>query len=126
MKHLSFRSDFQTIGMTAAVLLLASCGGGSGDIPTGAFGTSVPATLTPVAATPVSALPPPTATQADTTTPIAVASTTAGSTAGTVTGFGSVIVDGKRIDDNAAIPQAEADDGLLKNVELKLGHHVEV
>ena len=126
MKHLSFRSDFQITSMAAAVLLLASCGGGSGDGPIGAFGTSAPATSTPVAATPVGTLPAPVATQADTAAPIAAASTATGSTAGTVTGFGSVIVDGKRIDDNAATPQAEADDGLLKNVELKLGHHVEV
>ena len=62
----------------------------------------------------------------DPATPVAGPGTATGGTAGTVTGFGSVIVDGRRIDDNAVTPQTEADDGTLVKVEMKLGHHVEV
>lgn len=46
--------------------------------------------------------------------------------AGTVTGFGSVIVDGVRIDNHAAVSGKELEDGSIKPVELKLGHHVEI
>ena len=46
--------------------------------------------------------------------------------AGTVTGFGSVIVDGVRIDNHAAASGKELEDGSIKPVELKLGHHVEI
>lgn len=45
---------------------------------------------------------------------------------GTVTGFGSVIVDGVRIDNSAAVAGKERDDGSVEAVELKLGQHVEV
>lgn len=45
---------------------------------------------------------------------------------GTVDGFGSLIVDGKRIDNHAVIAQTEKDNGVLGNVEVKLGHRVEV
>ena len=124
MNHLLFQSGFQVTSVAAAVLLLASCGGGSGDAITSAFGTSAPVAASPVAATPVATASPTAATPADTATPVAVAGTA--STAGTITGFGSVIVDGKRIDDTAVIPHAEADDGVLKIVEMKLGHHIVV
>lgn len=131
MKHLSIQSDFRITGIAAAVFLLASCGGGSSGGTISALGTSAPvtttpATATPVTATPVGTLPPATTTSADTAAVVAAASTATGSTSGTVTGFGSVIVDGKRIDDTAVTPQTEADDGLMKNGEIKLGHHVEV
>lgn len=45
---------------------------------------------------------------------------------GTVDGFGSLIVDGKRIDNHGVLAQTEKDNGVLGNVELKLGHRVEV
>lgn len=45
---------------------------------------------------------------------------------GTVDGFGSLIVDGKRIDNHGVIAQAERENGVLGNVDVKLGHRVEV
>jgi hypothetical protein len=45
---------------------------------------------------------------------------------GTVTGFGSLIVDGVRIDDKLVAAFKERIDGALSHVELKLGQHVEV
>lgn len=45
---------------------------------------------------------------------------------GTVTGFGSVIVDGVRIDNQAVAAAREAEDGGIQPVELKLGQHVEI
>lgn len=46
--------------------------------------------------------------------------------AGTVTGFGSIIVDGKRIDNHAVAAGRELEDGSIRPVELKLGQHVEI
>ncbi len=45
---------------------------------------------------------------------------------GTVTGFGSLIVDGVRINNSGAAAGKEHDDGTVEVVELKLGQHVEV
>ncbi|MEO7497547.1 MAG: DUF5666 domain-containing protein, partial [Massilia sp.] len=45
---------------------------------------------------------------------------------GTVTGFGSVIVDGVRIENAAVAANKEKIDGTLELAELKLGQHVEV
>ncbi|MBI3713929.1 MAG: hypothetical protein HY253_13350 [Burkholderiales bacterium] len=45
---------------------------------------------------------------------------------GTVDGFGSLIVDGKRIDNHGVTAQVEKENGNLTNVEVKLGHKVEV
>jgi len=45
---------------------------------------------------------------------------------GTVTGFGSVIVDGQRIDNRGIAAAREFDDGSIRVVALKLGQHVEV
>ena len=45
---------------------------------------------------------------------------------GTVTGFGSLIVDGVRINNSGAAAGKEHDDGSVDAVELKLGQHVEV
>jgi hypothetical protein len=45
---------------------------------------------------------------------------------GTVTGFGSVIVDGVRIDDKAVSAGKEKADGTITAAELKIGQHVEV
>ena len=45
---------------------------------------------------------------------------------GTLTGFGSIIVDGTRIDNHAVAAGREIEDGSMRPVELKLGQHVEV
>ena len=45
---------------------------------------------------------------------------------GTVTGFGSVIVDGKRVDDRNVVAGIEREDGKVEAAELKVGQHVEV
>ncbi len=50
----------------------------------------------------------------------------AATVSGTVTGFGSVIVDGVRIDNHAVAAGREIEDGSIRPVELKLGQHVEV
>lgn len=84
--------------MTAAVL--SACGGGGGGS----------ASSTPVATAPAPA-------------PVTAGVSTV---AGTVTGFGSVIVDGVRIDDSTVAAGKELDDGTVQHVELKLGQHVEV
>lgn len=55
-------------------------------------------------------------------------STQAGTTSvsGTVTGFGSVIVDGVRIDDSGVTASADTEDDSVLPVEIKIGQHVEV
>ncbi len=45
---------------------------------------------------------------------------------GTVTGFGSVIVDGVRVDNQGVAAGREVEDGGTLPVELKLGQHVEI
>src|SRR5450830_1456939 len=85
--------------ITAAVL--AACGGGGG-------GTSAPVT-TP--APPVSTVP---------------AAPGQSTVSGTVTGFGSVILDGVRIDNSAVVAGKLLENGTVRQVELKLGQHVEV
>jgi hypothetical protein len=45
---------------------------------------------------------------------------------GTVTGFGSLIIDGVRIDDKSVAAGKEGPDGAVSSVELKLGQHVDV
>jgi hypothetical protein len=59
---------------------------------------------------------------ANTTTP----TSTTQSAIGTVTGFGSVYVDGVKIEDATAAVTRENWDGTLSNVALQLGHHVRV
>lgn len=49
-----------------------------------------------------------------------------GVASGSVSGFGSVIVDGVEYDDSAATRQAEDASGTLRNVALKLGQRVRV
>jgi hypothetical protein len=85
------------IGAACAAAILAACGGGGG------AGSSAP----PVAEAPTVLL---------------------GSSvvSGTVTGFGSVIVDGVRIDDKAVAAGKERVDGTIVAAELKLGQHVEI
>lgn len=85
--------------ITAAVLV--ACGGGGGS--------------TPVAVTPA---PP--------VVPAAPAVLGQSIVSGTVTGFGSLIVDGVRIDNSAVIAGKALENGSVKQMELKLGQHVEV
>ena len=90
---------FTALSFLAAVCvagMLSACGGGGG--------YSSPAVYTP---------PPPTALGNATIS-------------GTVTGFGSLIVDGKRIDNHAVAAGKEHEDGTVVAVELKLGQHVDV
>jgi RNase P/RNase MRP subunit p29 len=47
-------------------------------------------------------------------------------TSGIVTGFGSVIVDGIRINNHAVNSEVEREDGSVVSKELKLGQHVEI
>lgn len=61
--------------------------------------------------------------QASTPAPLQLGTLT---TSGTVTGFGSVIVDGVRIDDRTVVAGVEQEDGSVINTELKLGQHVDV
>ena len=77
--------------------ILSACGGGGS-------GYSTPTAVTP---------PPPIASGSPTIS-------------GTVTGFGSLIVDGKRIDNHAVAAGKEHEDGAVVTVELKLGQHVDV
>jgi hypothetical protein len=62
-------------------------------------------------------------TSATVSTPVTPSSSTM---SGTVTGFGSIIVDGVRINDRAAVAGIEKEDGSVRSAEVKLGHHVEV
>lgn len=54
------------------------------------------------------------------------ASTGSPTVSGTVTGFGSVIVDGVRVDDRGTVAGMEGDDNSVANVELKIGQSVEI
>ncbi|MBA5638028.1 hypothetical protein H3H37_13285 [Duganella sp. LX20W] len=54
------------------------------------------------------------------------ADTSFSSMSGTVTGFGSLIVDGVRIDNHAVLADSMDADGTTQPTELKLGQHVEV
>lgn len=85
------------IAAATTALILTACGGGS------STGTAPQA---PVAAAPV----------------LLGTSTSSG----TVTGFGSVIVDGVRIDDRNVVAGVEQEDGSVMNTELKIGQHVDV
>lgn len=119
MKNSRSPVSFLLAAGTAAVL--AACGGGSG-----APVSASPAAATAPAPAPVSTPAPPAAlTPAPPLepTPTSVGQSTV---SGTVTGFGSVIVDGVRVDDSAVAAGRELDDGRIERVELKLGQHVEI
>lgn len=96
MKNKQTQSCLLLAACAAAVL--AACGGGSG---------------TPAASTPSASNPP----------PVLLGQSTV---SGTVTGFGSVIVDGVRIDNSSVAAGKEHDDGTVEAAELKLGQHVEI
>jgi hypothetical protein len=59
-------------------------------------------------------------------TPTSSPTSTTQSAIGTVTGFGSVYVDGVKIEDASAPVTRENWDGTMSNVALQLGHHVRV
>jgi len=87
------------LALLAALALTAGCGGGGGDSPA-------------------------TATSGTTTPPVTTTAATA-FTQGTITGFGSVIVNGVRFDDTGVEPVG--DDGLKTTLSaLRLGMRVEV
>lgn len=92
------RPIFQKTLMAAACcsLLLTACGGGSSS------STATPGSSNSSAASGQSTV------------------------AGTVTGFGSVIVDGVRVDNHAVAAGKEIEDGSIQPAELKLGQHVEI
>lgn len=90
------RSQSQLLALSA-VLSVSACGGGG----------SSSSTVTPVAQEP----------EVVQGAPMIV---------GTVDGFGSLIVDGKRIDNRGVIAQTEKEHGVLGNVDVKLGHRVEI
>jgi hypothetical protein len=84
------------IGAACAGVILAACGGGGGS-------ATAPAPTAPA--------------------PVILGTSTV---SGTVTGFGSLIIDGVRIDDKLVAAGKERADGVVSAVELKLGQHVEV
>ena len=51
-------------------------------------------------------------------------SATNASTSGTITGFGSVIIDGVRIDDHSVLSMLEKEDGTLVPTQMKIGQQV--
>ena len=85
------------LGAACAAAFLAACGGGGGATP------AAPAPAAPA--------------------PVVLGMSTV---SGTVTGFGSVIVDGVRIDDKQVAAGKEKVDGAIAATELKLGQHVEI
>lgn len=85
------------LGAACAAAVLAACGGGSASAP------AAPAPAAPA--------------------PVLLGMSTV---SGTVTGFGSVIVDGVRIKDDKVAPGKEKADGTVAAAELKIGQHVEV
>lgn len=98
------------IAVASSALILAACGGGGG---------------TPAQAPTVAAAAP--AAPAVPAAPAAPTSTQGAPTvAGTVTGFGSIIIDGVRIDDRGILALIENADGVPANVELKIGQSVEI
>jgi hypothetical protein len=99
------------IGTCLTLILLAGCGGGGG----GYGGSSMTASTTPATTTGSGT--------GTTTPPPAYGMATV---SGTVTGFGSVIVDGTRIDNHLVVAAREMEDGRLQPVQLMLGDHVDV
>lgn len=79
-----------------AAVLLSACGGGSSST---AVSTPV-STVTPTPGAPM--------------------------ISGTVSGFGSLLIDGTRVDNHAVAAMVEKENGVLSVKELKLGQHVEV
>lgn len=87
------------LGAACAAAVLAACGGGGG--------ASAPAAPAPAAPAPVVVLG-------------------MSTVSGTVTGFGSLIIDGVRVDDDKVAAGKEKVDGTVTAAELKIGQHVEV
>lgn len=94
------RPALTVLAVAATAALLGACGGGGSNVAAGTGGTGAPAT-----------------------------SGSQQLAAGTITGFGSVIVDGVRYDDSAATVKVERDPASTSSGslgELKLGMRVEV
>ncbi|NEX59824.1 DUF5666 domain-containing protein [Noviherbaspirillum galbum] len=89
--------QYSLIAAACAALIMSACGGGGGDSASAASNT--PAASTVLADSFMS---------------------------GTVTGFGSIFVDGKRVDDRNVTAGKENADGSIASQELKLGQHVMV
>jgi len=87
----------RSLFLLSCCAVLTACGGGGGS----------PTTPTPPAA------------GAGATNPAGVATIF-----GTVTGFGSVIIDGTRVQSHGTLPSVRKEDGSAAPVELKLGHVV--
>ena len=88
-----------TIAAASSALILVACGGGGA-------GTPPQAPAAPAAPAPPAQGSP--------------------TVAGTVTGFGSIIIDGVRIDDRGIIAMTEDANGAVGKVELKIGQSVEI
>jgi hypothetical protein len=86
------------LGAACAAALLAACGGGGSATAPVALPEPVPG-------------------------PVLLGTPTV---SGTITGFGSVIIDGVRIDDKKVAAGKEKADGTIAAAELKIGQHVEV
>lgn len=90
-----------TIAAVSSALILVACGGSSGTPAQAPAAPAAPAAPTP----PTQGAP---------------------TVAGTITGFGSIIIDGVRIDDRGILALLEDADGVPGNVELKIGQSVEI
>lgn len=89
---------------TACLALLSGCGGGTENVAYSKSGASVSGGL-------------------GSSTTFSVST---GGTSGTVTGLGSVVVDGERIDDSHVRATAFSETGATEPTEIKLGQQVEV
>lgn len=96
-----------TVAAVSSALILVACGGGAGTP------AQAPAPA-PAPVVPTAPAPPAAPTQG------------APTVAGTITGFGSVIVDGVRINDRGILALLENANGVMGKVELKMGQSVEI
>ncbi len=101
----SFNHQFAALGLACAFAVLAACGGGGGSTPT-PTPAPTPAPVTPPTPAPVVTGNP--------------------SVDGTVTGFGSIIVDGNHFDTHGVLAVRELEDGSFRPFEVKLGHHLSI
>lgn len=97
-----------TIAAATSALILVACGGGTGSPSPAPAPAPAPTAPAPAPTAPVTPAP------------------GSPTVAGTVTGFGSVIIDGIRIDDRGINALIEDAAGLVGKVELKIGHSVQI
>ncbi len=98
------RPNLRLVLITALAASLHACGGGGAGSESGSSAANTP----------------------NPTFNSIIAADTSNITSGTVTGFGSVMVDGIEIEDAGARIQREAHDGSLSNDVLQMGHRVRV